>query len=113
MLGRAAFEQAWAEGQILSLDDAIAEALAVQATPSPSERHLGLPVAGQTPLAGLSPREIEVLRLLAAGRTNKEVADELVLSVRTVERHILHIYEKIGARGRADAIAFALKHTVT
>ena len=58
----------------------------------------------------MSPREVEVLRLLATGRTNGEIAGELVLSVRTVERHILHIYEKIGARGRADAIAFALKH---
>ena len=51
-----------------------------------------------------------MLRLIAAGRTSKEVAEALVLSVRTVERHITHAYEKIGARGRADAAAFALKH---
>jgi DNA-binding NarL/FixJ family response regulator len=61
----------------------------------------------------LSPREIEVLRLIVAGRTNREIADELVLSVRTVERHILHVYEKLGARNRADAIVFALKHDIT
>jgi DNA-binding NarL/FixJ family response regulator len=60
--------------------------------------------------AGLSAREVEVLRLIAAGRTSKEVAEALVLSVRTVERHITHVYEKIGARGRADAAAFALTH---
>jgi DNA-binding CsgD family transcriptional regulator/tetratricopeptide (TPR) repeat protein len=60
--------------------------------------------------ARLSPREVEVLRLVAAGRTSKEVADDLVLSVRTVERHISHIYEKIGARCRADATLFALRH---
>jgi DNA-binding NarL/FixJ family response regulator len=61
----------------------------------------------------LSPREIEVLRLVAAGRTSKEVADDLVLSVRTVERHISNIYAKIGAEGaasRAVATAYALRH---
>ncbi|HEX2173429.1 MAG TPA: protein kinase, partial [Dehalococcoidia bacterium] len=56
----------------------------------------------------LTGREVQVLRLIAAGRTNKEIADELVLSVRTAERHIVNIYHKIGARGRADATAYAL-----
>ncbi len=60
--------------------------------------------------AGLTPREVEALRLIAEGRTNKEIATELVISVATVERHIFHIYAKIGARGRADAIAYALRH---
>ncbi len=58
----------------------------------------------------LTPRELQVLQAICRGQTNKEISEALVLSVRTVERHILHIYEKIGARGRADAIAFALKH---
>ncbi len=57
---------------------------------------------------GLTEREVEVLRLLAGGQTNKEIAQELVLSVRTVERHIGNIYGKIRARGRADATAYAL-----
>lgn len=63
--------------------------------------------------AGFTPRELEVLRLLATGRSNHEIAAELVLSVRTVERHISTIYEKIGARGkvaRAAATAYALRH---
>ena len=60
--------------------------------------------------AGLSRRESEVLRLIAAGRTNREIAEALFLSVRTVERHITNVYAKIGARGRADATAFALRH---
>jgi len=60
--------------------------------------------------AGLTPREIDVLRLLAHGCTTAEVAAQLVLSPGTVERHITHIYTKIGARGRADATAFALQH---
>lgn len=59
-------------------------------------------------LNGLTQREVEVLRLIASGRTNNEIAKELYLSVRTVERHITNIYGKINARGRADATAYAL-----
>jgi DNA-binding NarL/FixJ family response regulator len=59
---------------------------------------------------GLTPREAEVLRLIAAGRTNKEIASELVVSVATVQRHIANVYAKINARGRADATAYALGH---
>jgi DNA-binding NarL/FixJ family response regulator len=58
----------------------------------------------------LSPRELEVLRLLAAGRSSREIAAELFLAVRTVERHVSNIYRKIGARNRAQATAFALDH---
>lgn len=57
---------------------------------------------------GLSAREVEVLRLLAAGRTNREIAGELVLSARTVERHISNLYTKIDVRNRAEATSFAL-----
>ena len=60
--------------------------------------------------AGLTPREVEVLRLIAAGRSNREIAAALSLSVRTVERHITNLYGKIGARGKADATAYALRH---
>jgi DNA-binding NarL/FixJ family response regulator len=48
------------------------------------------------------------VRLIARGRTNQEIADELVVSVRTVERHIANIYAKLGARGRAHATAYAM-----
>jgi DNA-binding CsgD family transcriptional regulator len=61
----------------------------------------------------LSPRETEVLSLLARGRSNKEMADELVLSVHTVERHVANIYRKIGVRGRAQATAYALTHKLS
>jgi DNA-binding NarL/FixJ family response regulator len=59
----------------------------------------------------LTWRELDVLRLIAAGKRNAEIAVELVLSVRTVERHISNIYAKIGAEGpaaRATATAYAL-----
>jgi DNA-binding NarL/FixJ family response regulator len=58
----------------------------------------------------LTEREVDVLRLIAAGRSNREIADELILSVRTVERHITNLYGKIDARGKADATAYALGH---
>ena len=61
----------------------------------------------------LTAREVEVLRLIAAGRTNAEISAELVLSLRTVARHITNIYAKIGARGKADATAYAIRHHLT
>jgi pimeloyl-ACP methyl ester carboxylesterase/DNA-binding CsgD family transcriptional regulator len=61
----------------------------------------------------LTAREVQVLRLLAGGETNREIAARLYLSLRTVERHIANIYAKIGARGRADATAYALRNSLT
>jgi two-component system response regulator NreC len=55
----------------------------------------------------LSPREIEVLTLIALGNTNPEIAASLVLSVRTVESHRAHIQQKIGLMSRADLVAYA------
>jgi DNA-binding CsgD family transcriptional regulator len=58
----------------------------------------------------LTPREVDVLRLIASGRTRKEIATELVITVGTVDRHISNLYGKVGARGRADAARYALRH---
>ena len=60
--------------------------------------------------AGLTPREVEVLRLLAGGASNRAIAAALVLSPHTVERHVANLYAKTGAHGRAAATAFALRH---
>jgi DNA-binding NarL/FixJ family response regulator len=59
---------------------------------------------------GLTPRELQVLRQIDAGSTNKAIAGGLGVAVSTVERHLVNLYTKIGARGRADAIAYALRH---
>lgn len=66
------------------------------------ERREGCPIT-------LTTRETEVLRLVAAGRTSREIAAELSLSVRTVGRHITNIYAKVGARTRADATTYAMR----
>jgi ATP/maltotriose-dependent transcriptional regulator MalT len=59
---------------------------------------------------GLTEREVEVLRLIAAGLTNNEIAAELFLSVKTVSRHLSNIFTKIGVSTRAAATAFAFEH---
>ena len=65
---------------------------------APSKRH------------GLSPRELEVLRLVAAGKTNREIAASLVISEHTVARHVQNIFAKLGLSSRAAATAFAFEH---
>jgi two-component system nitrate/nitrite response regulator NarL len=57
----------------------------------------------------LSPRELEVLRLAAAGNTGPEIAAELVVALATVKTHLQHIYEKLGVSDRAAAVALALR----
>jgi DNA-binding NarL/FixJ family response regulator len=60
--------------------------------------------------AGLTQREVEVLRLLARGLSNKEIAERLVISPKTVGNHAEHIYGKIGCTNRAAAGLFAMQH---
>jgi predicted ATPase/DNA-binding CsgD family transcriptional regulator len=117
----AAAPTAWERGRTLSLAEAIAYALAPEGPEPPTSAAAprgGAPAVrqsgptGATPSvpAGLTPREAQVLRLIAAGRSNRQIAADLVLSVRTVERHITNLYAKIGANGKADATAFAFRH---
>jgi DNA-binding NarL/FixJ family response regulator len=58
----------------------------------------------------LSEREIEVLRLVAEGLSNREIGNRLFVSPRTAEHHVQHIYAKIGASSRASAALFAMEH---
>jgi pimeloyl-ACP methyl ester carboxylesterase len=60
--------------------------------------------------AGLSDREVGVLRLLAAGRSNRQIGDELSISINTVDRHVSNILAKIGATNRAEAASFAVRN---
>jgi DNA-binding CsgD family transcriptional regulator/tetratricopeptide (TPR) repeat protein len=109
-LGGAAFAAAWAAGRALGLEQAVAEALADDEArppaPAPTAR-AGAPSSAAAD--GLTPRELEVLRLLAAGRSNRQMAAELSVSARTIERHIGNLYTKIDAHNRADATAFAFR----
>jgi DNA-binding CsgD family transcriptional regulator len=70
----------------------------------------GTPASSRGLPVKLSRREIEVLRLLAQGRTNREIARELVISEHTVIRHVSNIFTKTGAENRAAATAYGLRH---
>jgi DNA-binding NarL/FixJ family response regulator len=58
----------------------------------------------------LTPRELEVLRLLASGATNRSIAEKLVLSQRTVDRHVSNIFAKLGVTTRSAATSYAYRH---
>ena len=58
----------------------------------------------------LSEREVEVLGLIAAGKSNPQIAQALLISLNTVERHVTHILQKTGASNRTEAAAFAHRH---
>lgn len=99
------------EGRALSLDAAVAEALAEP--PLNTEDGPGRAAKAMTAGPGhaaLSAREREVLRLLAAGRSNRDIAAALVISLNTVLRHVTHILEKTGAANRTEAAAYAHRH---
>jgi predicted ATPase/DNA-binding CsgD family transcriptional regulator len=101
----ATFDQAWTEGQALSLEQAVVEALELA-----TKAELTTVNIGSTPPAGLTPREVEVLRLVAQGLTNFKVASELVISPRTVNTHLSNIYRKLNTSSREVATRFAIKH---
>ncbi|MGH3648758.1 MAG: HD domain-containing phosphohydrolase, partial [Micromonosporaceae bacterium] len=91
-----------------AVDPDAADAVLAAAGHRPSRR-TGAGRTGARP-AGLSEREIEVLRLVACGRSNPEVAATLRISPRTAEHHVQHIYTKIGVSTRAAAAVYALRH---
>ena len=112
-LGRADRAAAQARAAQLAFDALGARADAARATRVLVE--IGPDTTGRPDLR-LSPREVEVLRLVGQGRSNEEIASELFLSVRTVERHLSNVYSKIGARGRAArvlATMYASEHGLT
>ena len=102
LIEEAAWEAAWAEGRTMSPEQAIAYALDHSATPETA--------SPETYPAGLSAREADVLRLIATGLTNAEVAEKLFLSSRTVEWHLSSIYRKLGLHSRSEATRFAAEH---
>ena len=105
-LDEAAFAKARTEGRAMSLQAAIEYALEQPTRPeriSPAEPAPGHPY-------GLSDREVEVLRLVAEGLTDGQVARELYISPRTVGRHLGSIYKKLGVPSRTAAAKMAVKH---
>lgn len=76
----------------------------------PAEHEVAALLGGQKAPGGLSPREVEVLRLVATGKSNPEIAAQLVLAEKTVARHLSNIFTKLDVSSRTAAAAFAYKH---
>ena len=70
----------------------------------------GEPIGPEDPIEPLTDREVEVLRLLAQGLTNKDIAQTLILSVRTIDAHLRSIFGKLNVRSRTEAALWAVKH---
>jgi DNA-binding NarL/FixJ family response regulator len=112
-LGETAFAAAWTAGRALTPAAAIAEALADLSRPVGSDvPPQPAPARGGRAArpGGLTAREVEVARLVADGKTNREIAAALVLSERTVAKHLDHIFAKLDVSSRTAVAAFALRH---
>jgi non-specific serine/threonine protein kinase len=102
-LSEAAIEEAWGAGRGLSVPEAVAE---VQSLVPPDG--VATPANPAEGVVRLSPREMDVLRLLAEGHSDREIAERLYLSVRTVEAPVAWILAKIGVRTRTAAVGAAI-----
>lgn len=107
-LGRAAFASAWAEGRGMTFEQALAAADLAPRNRSPV--HDAAQVSGPASTERLTSREGDVLRLLAQGFTNREIAEQLVIGPSTVHAHLKSIYGKLGVTTRAAATRYALDH---
>ena len=76
------------------------------------ERAASVPAKASAYPDGLTQREVEVLRLIAAGKSNQDIADELVISVNTVFRHVSNIFSKTGASNRTEAATYATRQGI-
>ncbi len=105
------FKAAWAEGRAMTPQQALTAPEAYERSPAP-------PVARSETLpatypAGLTTREVEILRLVAQGLTDARVAEQLIISPRTVNWHLTSIYSKIGISSRSAATRFAIEQHLT
>jgi predicted ATPase/DNA-binding CsgD family transcriptional regulator len=106
-LGDEAFAAAWAAGRALPLADAVAEAMT--ARPEAAAGDLPAPLR-RAERFGLTLREVEVLRLVRAGLSNREIAERLYITERTAQTHVQHILDKLDVVTRAAAAALAVEH---
>jgi predicted ATPase/DNA-binding CsgD family transcriptional regulator len=111
-LGEKAFADAWSEGRTMSLE----QVLAAKGTAEPPALILTKPSSNlKEPMpstfpAGLTPREMDVLRLLAQGLTSAQISERLIIGLVTVNSHVRSIYSKLGVTSRAAATRYALEH---
>jgi predicted ATPase/DNA-binding CsgD family transcriptional regulator len=99
------FDAAWHDGRGLSYAEAIGEAMAITAAAGEP----AAPVPPRESSLDLSPRELDVVRLLAQGYSDKEIAATLYIGVRTAQTHVANVFAKLGVNGRAEAAAIAVR----
>jgi predicted ATPase/DNA-binding CsgD family transcriptional regulator len=110
-LGEKAFATAWAEGRNMTPEQALAaHGKAMIPTSMPARPASAPPMKSPPSPAGLTAREVEVLRLLAMGLTDAQIAEQLVLSLHTVHAHLRAIYSKLGVTSRSAATRYAFEH---
>ena len=108
-LGEEAFAAVWAEGRAMTPEQALSAQAPVTTTKQPAPARAPTPPRPAYP-DGLTEREVDVLRLVALGMTDAQVADQLVLSPRTVQGHLRSIYNKIMVNSRNAATRYAVEH---
>jgi DNA-binding CsgD family transcriptional regulator len=110
-LGEKAFAAAWAEGRTMTPEQALETrgAVTIPATAPAASSVPPAPKVATYP-DGLTAREVEVLRLLATGLTDAQIAEHLVLSLHTVHAHLRTIYSKLGVTSRSAATRYAFEH---
>jgi len=110
-LGEQAFASLWTRGQAMTREQAFTAATQEATSPAKEIEPLPMPPTRRVPTypAGLTAREIEVLRLVAQGLTDAQVAEQLVISLRTVTTHLTSIYNKLGVSSRVAATRFAIE----
>jgi DNA-binding CsgD family transcriptional regulator/tetratricopeptide (TPR) repeat protein len=110
-LGEQAFDAAWAEGRTMTPEQILTaqESLAISTTAIAEPSSTPHTPKALTPPNGLTPREMEVLRLLAQGLTSAQIAEQLTLSVLTVNTHVRSIYSKLGVTSRSAATRWAME----
>jgi DNA-binding NarL/FixJ family response regulator len=111
-LGEKAFASAWIGGSAMTAEQVLSTLSSVTMTAPSFAEPLTVGAAKGSPAypAGLSKREVEVLRLVAQGLTDVQVADQLIISPRTVNYHMSSIYSKIGVSSRSAATRYAIEH---
>ena len=109
-LDESTFAAMWSEGRAMPPEQAVEYALGTEESAPPSASATASAAGGPSYRAGLSPREADVLKLVAKGLTNAQVARELFISPRTVNRHLNSTYRKLGVSSRAAATRFAVEH---
>lgn len=100
------------DAAVMELETACAAFRQLRAAPDLARVKALLNQTDEPPAHGLTARELEVIRLVAAGKTNKAIAEELCLSVRTIDRHLENIFTKLDLPSRAAATAYAYRHNL-